>query len=192
MRVVGVGLGRTGTHSLKIALEQLLGAPCHHMVEILQHLEQVQLWVAAASGQPDWDRIFQGYTATVDWPSAGFWRELVAQYPNAVVLLSRRSSADAWWTSAERTIFELFNRPMQDNPELASMMGWLETVRVVLSRNGVDPTNALVSKRAYEDHLTLFAGKSHRSASSNGRQETDGRRCAGHSNSRNLRIPSHT
>ena len=153
MRVVGVGLGRTGTHSLKIALEQLLGAPCHHMVEILQHLEQVQLWVAAASGQPDWDRIFQGYTATVDWPSAGFWRELVAQYPNAVVLLSRRSSADAWWTSAERTIFELFNRPMQDNPELASMMGWLETVRVVLARNGVDPTNALVSKRAYEDHL---------------------------------------
>ncbi len=153
LRVVGVGLGRTGTHSLKLALEQLLGAPCHHMIEILEHPEQMEQWVAAVNGQPAWDRIYQGYVATVDWPGAGFWRELVAEYPNAVVLLSQRTNSDAWWASAQSTIFELFNRPAPDDPAFAPMAEWLDTVRAVLARNGVDPTDGAVSKQAYEAHL---------------------------------------
>lgn len=153
LRVVGVGFGRTGTHSLKLALERLLGAPCHHMIEILEHPEQMEGWVAAVNGQPDWDRVFQGYAATVDWPGAGFWRELVVEYPEAIVLLSRRTSADAWWTSAHRTIFEMFNRPAPDDPDLAPLVAWLNTVRAVLARNGVDPADGSASKRAYEDHL---------------------------------------
>ena len=153
MRVVGVGLGRTGTHSLKIALEQLLGAPCHHMIEVMGSPEQMRLWTAAADGRPDWPATFNDYVATVDWPGAGFWRALVAQYPDAVVLLSRRPSADAWWKSADETIFELLRRPMPNDPEMAEWKAWFETVPRILARNGVDVADAVVSKAAYERHL---------------------------------------
>jgi sulfotransferase family protein len=153
LRVVGVGLGRTGTHSLKLALEQLLGAPCHHMIEVIEHPEQTSMWTAAADGEAEWNRIFDGYAATVDWPSAGFWRELVDQYPDAVVLLSLRASADAWWTSAHRTIFEMLSRPLPDDPALAAMGSWMQTVREIVARNGVDPDDAVASKKAYVRHL---------------------------------------
>lgn len=153
MRVVGVGLGRTGTHSLKIAVEQLLAAPCHHMVEVIGNSEQMRLWTAAANGQPDWPAIFSGYSATVDWPGAGFWRELVEQYPNAVVLLSKRTSAEAWWKSANGTIFEMLRRPAPDDPELAELKAWFDAVPRILVRNGVDVGDAAASKAAYERHL---------------------------------------
>ena len=104
IHVVGAGLGRTGTHSLKVALEQLLGGTCHHMVEVFQHPEQAPVWQAAAEGtMPDWHEFLAGYTATVDWPAAAFWPELSAAFPDAVVLLSVRDP-DAWYTSARNTI----------------------------------------------------------------------------------------
>src|SRR5579883_1954803 len=107
LRLVGAGLGRTGTHSLKIALEQLLGAPCYHMVEVFNHPEHVAQWQAAANGEPaDWDFVFQDYAATVDWPSASFYEEIMTQYPDAVVLLSTRSDAEAWWKSYSNTIMQ--------------------------------------------------------------------------------------
>jgi len=106
LRIVGAGLGRTGTHSLKIALEQLLGAPCYHMMEVFGHPEHIPLWHGAATGDlPDWDRLFDGYVAAVDWPIASFWREVSAVYPDAVVLLSTRSDGETWWRSASQTIF---------------------------------------------------------------------------------------
>ena len=112
LRVVGAGVGRTGTHSLKLALEQLLAGPCYHMLEVFQHPEHAPLWRGAANGDmPDWDSLFAGYVATVDWPAGSFWPELVAAYPDAVVLLSVRDSADEWWRSADRTIFEVTRRP---------------------------------------------------------------------------------
>jgi hypothetical protein len=153
LQVVGVGLGRTGTHSLKLALEQLLGAPCHHMVEIFEHPEQIPLWTAAAEGHPDWDQVFKGYAATVDWPGAGFWRQIVAQYPDSVVLLSQRQSAEAWWNSADRTIFTMFNRIDIEPPDPPEMVSWFDTVRGILARNGVDPADETASKKAYEGHL---------------------------------------
>src|SRR5579862_5982463 len=105
MRVVGAGLGRTGTHSLKIALERLLGAPCYHMVEVFAHPEHVPAWRGAALGQmPDWHALFDGYAATVDWPSAAFWPELSEAFPETLVVLSVRD-AEAWWQSASQTIF---------------------------------------------------------------------------------------
>jgi hypothetical protein len=105
LRVVGAGLGRTGTLSLKLALERLLGAPCYHMLEVFSHPEHVAAWHAAARGRPpDWRALFAGYRAVVDWPAASFWPELSAAFPDAVVLLSVRD-ADAWWRSAHGTIF---------------------------------------------------------------------------------------
>jgi Sulfotransferase domain len=73
LRVVGAGLGRTGAHSLKLALEQLLGGPCYHMIEVFEHPEHVPLWQAAVRVERyDWDQIFDGYIAAVDRPVAAF------------------------------------------------------------------------------------------------------------------------
>src|ERR1700741_3067119 len=77
LQVVATGWGRTGTMSLKLALERL-GFPCPHMHEVFLHPEQVQMWIEAARGNPDWETIFDGYRATCDWPSAAFWRELTS------------------------------------------------------------------------------------------------------------------
>jgi hypothetical protein len=110
LRVVGAGLGRTGTYSLKIALERLLGAPCYHMAEVFKRPADMDVWRAAANGKlPDWHKLYGGFGATVDWPSAAFWFEIAEAFPDAVILLSHRP-ADAWWKSATHTIFEGFRR----------------------------------------------------------------------------------
>ncbi len=151
LRVVGAGFGRTGTNSLKLALEQLLGGRCHHMHEVFERPELMGLWTEAAQGRPDWEALFDGDVAAVDWPAAAFWRELVAEYPDATVLLSKRPSADDWWRSASRTIFLTFDSPALP-PEARP---WLDTVGAVIARHGVDPSNEAVSKEAYERHLEL-------------------------------------
>ena len=98
-------MGRTGTNSLKLALERLLGEPCYHMFECYEHPEHMPLWTAAAHGDPpDWDELLSGYGAAVDFPPAAFWPELMRAYPEALILLSVRDT-DGWWASASRTIF---------------------------------------------------------------------------------------
>jgi Sulfotransferase domain len=127
MRVVGAGVGRTGTHSLKIALERLLGGPCHHMVEMGGDPAQVPGWIDAIEGRPvDWPQLLTGYRAIVDWPGASFWREISAAFPNALVLLSVRDP-EAWYRSASNTIFLAFDRvpPPERVP-------WLNAVRKLL------------------------------------------------------------
>jgi hypothetical protein len=103
LKVIGAGLGRTGTASLKVALEQLLGGRCYHMSECFGNPANPPLWLAAANGRPDWDAIFKGYAATVDYPGCGFWRELADRYPEAKVLLSVRDP-DKWFESTRETI----------------------------------------------------------------------------------------
>ena len=105
LAVVGAGVGRTGTHSLKVALEQLLGGKCHHMIEVFPSEEQRAGWSKAMYGEPvDWHELLDGFVASVDWPSCAFWRELSEANPDAVVLLSVRP-ADEWYRSAMNTIF---------------------------------------------------------------------------------------
>lgn len=112
LEVIGGGLGRTGTASLKAALEHLLGAPCYHMFETFGRPDHLEVWAAAERGEePDWDAFFTGYAAAIDWPAVAFWRELVTQYPDALVVLSLRESPDAWWRSMERTIVDATARP---------------------------------------------------------------------------------
>jgi len=111
LKVVGAGVGRTGTASLKLALEQLLGGRCHHMLEILHDPAQVPGWTEAMDGRDvDWQELLSDYVALVDWPGASFWRELSAANPDALVLLSTRD-ADAWYRSASNTIFLGFESP---------------------------------------------------------------------------------
>jgi hypothetical protein len=107
IQVVGAGLGRTGTHSLKLALEQLLGGRCYHMIEVFGLPEHIPLWKAAAEGSPpDWADMLSDFNAIVDWPGGSFWPELSAAFPDAPVLLSTRDS-EGWWKSASSTIFQV-------------------------------------------------------------------------------------
>ncbi|MBP1887414.1 sulfotransferase family protein [Sinorhizobium mexicanum] len=102
--IIGAGFGRTGTHSLKLALEQIGFGPCHHMSEVGRSPEQKALWRAAGKGQlPDWDEAYAGYRSAVDWPTAHFWRELSAYYPDAKVILTVRDP-EAWHRSVMHTI----------------------------------------------------------------------------------------
>lgn len=112
MKVIGSGLGRTGTHSLKLALEKLLGAPCYHMFEVFPRPAHFGLWTKAAHGEHvDWHALFDGFAAAVDWPAAAFWEEISAAYPDAIILHSERSSPEAWFKSASETIFKEREQP---------------------------------------------------------------------------------
>ncbi len=104
LKLIGAGLGRTGTLSLKLALERLGYGPCYHMAELLMDAARAPSWVRAADGQSDWESIFFGYAATVDYPGCTFWRELAEFYPSAKVLLTVRD-ADRWFDSTQKTIF---------------------------------------------------------------------------------------
>ena len=104
LEIIGPGFGRTGTHSLKIALEHLGFGPCHHMFEVRDHPEQLPAWEAVARGEPvDWDEVFRGYRAQVDWPGARVWRELARHWPEAKVILTVRDP-DEWFDSVQATI----------------------------------------------------------------------------------------
>jgi hypothetical protein len=156
LQVVGAGLGRTGTHSLKHALELLLGGRCYHMMETFGRPDDLPVWAAAIEGDPpDWDVFLAEYDATVDWPAAAFWAELAAANPDAIVLLSTRSSADAWWTSAHATIFEISRRPLpsDDDPEFAAFRSQLAMVDRLFKRTFTPNwTDEAEAKAAYTAH----------------------------------------
>ena len=115
IQLIGAGLGRTGTLSLKAALERLGYRPCYHMIEVLAAPERATHWLEQTrTGSHDWDVIFRGYRATVDWPAAAFWRELAARYPDAKVLLSRRDP-DRWYDSVMNTIYQVLTRKLPEN-----------------------------------------------------------------------------
>jgi len=106
LSVIGAGFGRTGTLSIKMALEQLGVGRCYHMVEVFDNPQHIALWRAAAEGRPvDWDALFAGYGAAVDWPACHFWRQLTDCFPDAKVLLTVRD-AERWYQSAHDTIYQ--------------------------------------------------------------------------------------
>ena len=110
LKVIGAGFGRTGTHSLKIALEMLGFAPCYHMVEVFTHAGHSEAWEEAArSGKPEWHALLEPYKAAVDWPSSYFWRDLVKAYPEAKVILTERDP-ESWYKSITNTIFDFMSR----------------------------------------------------------------------------------
>lgn len=105
LHVIGAGLGRTGTLSLKLALEQLGLGPCYHMMEVRSVPERLEHWNRIAAGEKvDWEEVFAGFRSTVDWPACNYWRELMARYPDAKVILSLRDP-ESWWRSTQSTIF---------------------------------------------------------------------------------------
>ena len=121
LAVIGAGYGRTGTLSLKQALEALGYDRCHHMYEVINNPGEDQDWVAAtlatARGEPvDWERMYAGYQAAVDWPTCHFYRELAAYYPQAKVVLTVRDPA-GWYDSISNTTLRVIRQAMKANRE---------------------------------------------------------------------------
>lgn len=148
--VIGTGVGRTGTYSLKLALNELGFGPCHHMEEVLRYMPvQVPLWAAAANGRPDWAAIFQGYESAVDWPTAGFFREMHAAFPEAKFILTTRKP-ESWVESFSATIYTLMGAPHQVPAE---MQDWHAMAVDVIERTGFPlGLDAADLKRAFEAH----------------------------------------
>jgi hypothetical protein len=131
LEVIGAGLGRTGTTSLKVALELLLNGPCFHFLEYKSHPELMAPWLSLIQAKPlrsdpdefgdipisQWDAVMPGYVACVDEPASYYWKQLSDAFPKALVILSVRDT-DSWWASMLR-IEEHFEEEMK-RPELIS------------------------------------------------------------------------
>ena len=119
MKVIGAGFGRTGTMSLKAALEELGYGPCYHMSEVFEHPKHVEWWEAATRGEAvDWEELFAGYQTSVDRPGAAFYKELMEAYPEAKVLLSVRNP-QKWYESTKNTIYAT----VDPSPEMLASVG---------------------------------------------------------------------
>lgn len=104
MKVIGAGFGRTGTMSLKAALEQLGVGPCFHMIDLIRDPSPLPYWQAAAAGEDvDWREAMAGWESSVDWPGCSFWEQLLETWPDAPVLLSVRDP-EAWYRSCTNSI----------------------------------------------------------------------------------------
>lgn len=135
LAVIGAGLGRTGTRSLKQALELIGFGPCFHMAEffISANADALKtMWERVAYGPapPDWDEVFEGYQSTVDFPACSYWHALADRYPDAKVILSVRD-AESWYTSTQQTIF----KPDPDRPLAERTDNWGRMVYRIINQN---------------------------------------------------------
>ena len=154
LKIIGSGFGRTGTRSLKDALEHLGFAPCHHMYEVMANPPQVAFWKdRAAGGAPDWARAFDGYSAQVDWPGAHVWEDLLRTFPDARIIHSHRDP-DVWWASFSKTIGKLMNvhGGMDLPPHVQEMLTACERM-IMLETFGSMTPDAATAKAAYTKRL---------------------------------------
>jgi hypothetical protein len=133
MQVIGAGVGRTGTYSLKLAINRLGLGPCHHMEAVLHDIDtQVPLWNEVLGGRPDWQSIYGGFPSAVDWPTACFFRDLSATYPAARFVLTIRDPVK-WADSFAATIYRLIGEREHAPPDKKA---WLEMASAVIARTG--------------------------------------------------------
>jgi len=133
LKVIGFGLGRTGTYSLKTALEQLQLGPCHHMERVAQNMQvQLPLWNEVLNNPTRFEAVYDGMQSAVDWPTAAFYKELYKHYPNAMFILTHRSK-ESWAESFGSTIYKLLaDRENAPDP----VQQWLNMVVKVIEKTG--------------------------------------------------------
>lgn len=156
LSVIGAGFGRTGTLSLKGALEQIGFGPCYHMLEVMKIKSAPGDWYKAACGdEMDWDAVFEGYNAAVDWPSCAFYRELAETYPDAKVILTLRDPK-RWYESAINTIFTSMQLEMPGAPP--SIQAQMKMARKLIAENTFggdlgDEENAIAVFNAHTEEV---------------------------------------
>ncbi len=149
LKIIGAGFGRTGTLSLKLALEQLGFGPCHHMVEVFGKNDHIALWHNASEGKAvDWEAVFAGYASAVDWPVCYFWRELSQIYPDSKILLTLRDP-DEWYDSAVNTIF---GRMMHLPKDVTDPLGRMVRKLVAENTFGGDLSDRDNAIRIFQQH----------------------------------------
>lgn len=156
LKVIGAGLPRTGTTSMKAALEQLGFGPCHHMIEVFKNPEkQTERWQHVITANPvDWNWVFEGYQAVVDFPGSYFWRQLAETYPNAKVLLTVRDP-HRWYASVRDTIFSVASKVVPGIPGIPDLRSvfefiWKGTLGVKQGEEMPDEEHAV---QVFEQHI---------------------------------------
>jgi hypothetical protein len=121
LKLINAGLGRTGTTSLQVALERLGFGPCYHMFDIVGSKERLEQWekIVCDGQRPDWGAVFDGYTSAVDGPSAIYYRQLMAAFPEAKVILTVRD-AERWYQSTYDTLYQFARNSEIKPPEADS------------------------------------------------------------------------
>ncbi|MGW7521046.1 sulfotransferase family protein [Streptomyces sp. NPDC054796] len=135
MKIIGAGFGRTGTLSVKAAIEMMGFGPCYHMMEAFEHPEHLNTWLAARNGQPvDWDAVFSGYRSTLDWPACDFWEPLAEKYPEAKIILTVRDP-ERWYESFHETLAPLWNPDSETSDAMAKeYRKYLELVQLITEK----------------------------------------------------------
>jgi Sulfotransferase domain len=163
LEVIGAGYGRTGTMSLKLALERLGFMKCYHMQEVFMHPEHIPMWAAAHRGETvDWEQLYEGYRASVDWPSCNLWQEHAALYPNAKIILSTRDP-QSWYTSVMNTIYRASTMMRDSNDPDAKRFGaWAcdITWKRLFDDRMEDRDHAIGVYNAHVEHVKAHAPKS--------------------------------
>jgi hypothetical protein len=168
IEVIGAGFGRTGTLSLKLALEKLGFDKCYHMTEVFAHPEHIDWWQQATRGETiGWGSLYAGYRASVDWPSCNFWEIQLKHYPQAKVILSERDPK-RWYQSVMSTIYpasvairEAADPAMQPWADLVFELIWDGTFhgRIEDEDHAIDvylAHNEYVRKQAPAEQLLVF------------------------------------
>ncbi|KAJ7090764.1 P-loop containing nucleoside triphosphate hydrolase protein [Mycena belliarum] len=118
MRVLVLGFCRTGTASMRVALETLGFRDTHHMASVFQNPAEIAIWNTALDakflgrgtpyGRAEWDRLLGHCQAVTDLPGILFADELLAAYPDAKVVLTMRDPA-RWYVSYRASLHAFYH-----------------------------------------------------------------------------------
>ena len=130
IKIIGAGFGRTGTHSLKLALEELGFGKCYHMEHlIMDHPETVTFWQDLKADKPvDWDKFFEGYQSAVDFPTNVLYKKFIKQYPDAKIILTVRDP-ESWYRSFSNTIIKSANPSLNQNIQMSIRLPFNKKLR---------------------------------------------------------------
>lgn len=150
LKIIGSGMGRTGTHSLKEALEQLGFRKCYHMIELFQNPKGLPYFVDAENEKkPDWDSLFTGYLSAIDYPVARYYKQLIVRYPDAKVIHTVRDP-ESWYQSCMETIFWA-SQP--DASRILKMMVRLPFSKTLRQRLPILKYNGMLIKKEFGDDV---------------------------------------
>jgi hypothetical protein len=156
--VICAGFGRTGTLSLKAALETLGLSPCWPIEDMFIGVEtpasHLDAWHRLSKGEPmDWAWLLRGFRAASDFPLCWHYRELMGAFPRAKVVLTVRDPR-TWVSSVQALYFDVFLRYARA-PRNQSGPGrvWVETMQALVWRRLGNVEDERDLLRAYQGHV---------------------------------------